>query len=238
MDRIIQSTLLAGHTHFLDENLFLSPNTTSEYEDDVSVTLRHIQFDSSILIQTDVSSSHILLQQDPIEYKKVFHTTYMLSMVKKISNKYANNFTLPNELQPQSISNSNVNTTLTSTCCCLCVVPHRKHLESFDFCIKTVKNLNLLCRKGKSSRNNRSLLKYQKRHICDECMYSMIANSKRTKSKKFRCLFPSCSLELNKMELHKHYIKHFGVKNLICNICEKEYASVSGLKKHERKHAL
>lgn len=207
-------------------------------DDDVSVAVRcRVHFENIITIQTDPASIKTSHNSKPTNYKNVFSTPYMELMVQQISEKYASDYTVPSEFFP---SNCDFNKTLKGCTCCLCNLRHI-NAEVFELCIKN-HPLKEACQRGKPLRINRTMRKYQRQHVCDECLYTTVFNSKRSQKYGYRCIFSSCShkpyISRKTSEFRKHYLKHLGVnKNFICSICERNYASLNSVKKHERTHA-
>lgn len=123
--------------------------------------------------------------------------------------------------------------------CCLCQL-REKHADTFEFCIKQ-HPLEKCCRRGLPKHRNNHQLKYQKLPLCDECISSMTMKAKKTKSTEYRCCFNICAEKFKtraKLESHIKSAKHLNVKNFICNLCDKDFYSKSGLKSHERRHLM
>lgn len=213
------------------------PIHIDDEDDDISITIiRQVHFKNTFAIRTDPASSETSHKSTKPNATK-FNTLYMKTRVQLISKKLASDFSVPTEDLP---SNCIFDTTLRSCSCCLC---HHSHIvgKMYESCIEK-HPLKESCRRENPLSYQRSTMRtYKKQNVCDECMYTLTANSK-SKKYGYRCIFSSCSHKSYKTrkiaELRKHLLRHMGVKkNFVCNICEKSYASSSGLIKHERTHA-
>lgn len=178
---------------------------------------RRVHFGDTISVITDSSLMEPSLptstQNKPVPVKNRFTSLYLVGKIKAFCERDAKEFSISEYLD---------------CTCCLCKLRH-KNGQTFEFCIKK-HPMGALCQSGQPSRSNNL-------NICKECSYSMVSVTKKNKQKQFRCGFEPCSHTLKtKATLQKHYLTHLKVKNFICCICEKNYASKSGLKKHERTH--
>lgn len=180
------------------------------------------------------------LQPAPCEneynkYYNVFNSLFIIGEVNYHQKRFQKYFSLSEDLlfdhQPDEYRG---NKTIEKCNCCLCKLRFR--CDDTEICIKK-HPLDEECRNGRELQRNNDMLKYQKRNVCDKCMSSMTLNTKKTKTKYFRCRFHPCAIKLKSISaLRQHYLDHLKVKNLICHICEKNYKTKSALKMHERKH--
>lgn len=173
-------------------------------------------------------------------YENQFDTMFRCGEIKFHSQRLGNPFSLPESWLSEHLINYNYqpdeyheNTTNGKRCsCCLCTVRHR--CGNTGICIEKHPT-DEPCAKDQEMLPKNTMLKYQKRHICDTCMSSLTLNTKKTKQKYFQCCFQSCSIQIKSItSLRTHYLEHLAVKNFICSVCEKNYKSRAGLKKHER----
>lgn len=172
-------------------------------------------------------------------YEKLFNTVFIRNELEIHNKRLAGTFSLPESLLLDYQSGEcRGNSTNGRRCtCCLCLVRHR--CRNTEICIENHPNNKKMqkCTREHEMQPKNTMLKYQKRHICDECMSSLTLNTKKNKQKKFRCCFLPCSIEIKSIALlRKHYLEHLMVKNFICNVCEKDFKSRAGLKMHESKH--
>lgn len=180
-----------------------------------------------------------------MDYKNIFNTAYMAVVVKYYADKLACDFSISRDLHKNecdaptasataTVEKATIVTSVAAACsCCICQL-RIKNGEPFKFCISN-HPLGGSCQRGKPKQNN-CQLKYYSETVCDECMSSMTLLSKKSKTKKHRCIFDSCAVKLNLSALRTHLFKHLKIKQFVCTICQKDYCSKSGLKKHERKH--
>lgn len=163
-------------------------------------------------------------------YKKTFTSLFLCSEIKLHSQKQKKEFSVPETWLSEHLSNCQP-----ETCkCCLCKWRHRSGNK--EICVKT-HPYSEACSIDQESRPKNTMSKYQKRHVCDECMSALTLKTKKIKTKYYRCCFHPCSIQFKSITLlRKHYLDHLKVKNFICSICEKNYKSKSGLKMHERMH--
>lgn len=161
-------------------------------------------------------------------FTKVFDTLYMKNMVKKIAERNASDCCITEYLPQEDVCS-----------CCLCRLRHKSDGTAYEFCIKKHPTEDTQCGNGMIKRSFKTRFAYQEQTICDNCMSSLTLKSIREhKSKEIRCIFDACSHKLkNKTSLRSHYLKHLNVKKFMCSICERGF-SKSGIKMHERKHAL
>lgn len=199
------------------------------------------QADNGIHIITDESATTPQLSASaspnhPNHYEKVFITLYIQGEVKIHSARMQRDFCLDDSfasLLPEDYRHED--TTNGRCICCLCKLRHR--CNDIEICIENHPSEKPCTVNDQEMRVKNTMWKYQKKHVCDECMDSLTSHTKKTKSGTFRCRFIPCPIRIkSKVSLRKHYLEHLKVKNFICSICEKDYKSKSGLKKHERTH--
>lgn len=192
-----------------------------QFENSISIFIDSPENRRSIIPTTDESRVH----------KGIFNGIYMEAKLKETEKiKWDLSFSDIADYFP-----TDRDARLFGCSCCLCTL-RNKNGDTFEFCIKK-HPFEQCCQRDQPKPRNNSTVKYQKQKVCNQCMFSITSSSKRTKTKGFCCSFQSCSLEFKtRTALQNHYLKHLNVKKFSCNVCEKDYASKSGLKKHERKH--
>lgn len=174
---------------------------------------------SAVSMETENSHESLGESSQP-SWTKMFNTRYMKGVVDDVGKRSARDF---------SISAYLLNNVTNNACaCCLCEL-HRKTGNDFEFCIRKHPEHD------RCTNNQESKQVY----ICDECLSSMILNSKRNeRTNQYQCDFDGCTKEVETVSsLKSHYFKHLNVKNFICDFCDNEYSTRAGLQNHERKHA-
>lgn len=259
MTILITTFILYHILRFSTENIAEDSMVSLEMVQSIATARSSLQYQSicmshGIDLSVNINSSHHLGTQQHssdfhisiddgsyyTNYTNVYNTLYMKSVAKyvgeKLAKKYDQDITNDKVLINEYLSESQRNSLIEECSCCLC----KKHLKINDtlkLCMSQ-HPIEEACKNGQPKRKNNQS-KYIEYVICDHCMPFMTLNSKRNKNKKFPCCFESCSIELKtKLALQNHYLKHLKVKNFVCPICPKAYSSKSGLKMHERQHAI
>lgn len=186
-----------------------SINATAASDEQISIR------DQSSEVRELVSESYYA------NYQNIYHTLYMEGSVKFHAKRRDRAFSI-SEYLPNDCS------------CCLCKL-RNENGDSHDFCIRK-HPLDESCQRGEPRRKNNQL-KYCAQTVCNACMSSMTLLSRKSKTKKHKCIFDSCTIQSKSLAaLQNHFAKHLKTKLFVCTICEKDYCSKSGLKSHERKH--